>query len=50
MVVTRLVEVTDLDPAVLAHIVGLALLGGLVRVLRADRVYVVLGLVVKLPV
>ena len=44
---SRMVQVSDLDPSVLRDIVSLALLGGFIRVLRSNGVDVVLCLEIE---
>lgn len=50
MVMAGVIQVADLHPAVLRHIVRLTFLGGLIWVLRTDSIDVILGLIVELAV
>ena len=48
MIVASLVKLTDLNPAILRHIIGFTLFGSIIWVLRADGINVVLGLILEL--
>ena len=48
MIVACLVELTDLNPAILGHIISFTLFGRIIWVLRADGINVVLGLILEL--